>query len=233
MRNDKINIDPDWLLEWLLDCGYVEKTESAFNPYKISTDPDTDRPYTVTSIVKKLRMFKRNVARSNHSRPFCRELKKCFDEHHITYLSLLDHAQLCTELKPNRLKELEEKLGVNLDPLSKVERKKVSILYSRQTKAVGKEQAMKRMYLYIQRRLKNPGVDLRKGKVEKYGHIEDIPKPEQTSTFQPEDMSQVLQSHRAMLSPRATLSSKPFSNCNSDDYSYNCQSYDEALNEYR
>lgn len=219
--NKKIVLDPDWTLQWLIDCGYVEKTDSAFSPYRIATDPSTNRPYTVTGIVKSLRMYKRNLSRSNHSRPFCRELKKCFDEYNITYMTLFDHCMLCNEMKPNRLKELEEDLGVNLDPLSKDERRKVSIIYSKHKKAVGKEEAQKRLYIYIQRRLKNPGGDLRTGKVGKYGPIEDDPKchhSDQTSSFQPEDIvlvSGMLQSYHNGY-------------CN-DHYG---QRYDESLNEH-
>jgi len=222
--NKKIVLDPDWTLQWLIDCGYVEKTDSAFSPYRIATDPSTDRPYTVTGIVKSLRMYKKNLSRSDHSRPFCRELKKCFDEYNITYMSLLDHSMLCNEMRPNRLKELEEDLGVNLDPLSKDERRKVSIIYSKHKKAVGKEEAQKRLYIYIQRRLKNPGKDLRSGKVGKYEVISDVPMfhhSDQTSSFQLEDMLPV------------TGLLRPFSYHNRDDDDHDGQRYDEALNEDR
>ena len=227
MRNNKIDIDPDWLLEWLIDRGYVEETGSAFSPYRIAINPETDRPYTVTSIVKSLRTYKKNLARSDHSRPFCRELKKCFDEYHITYMSLTDHALLCMELKPNRLKDLEEKLGVNLDPLSKVERKRLSVLYSRNLKSVGKDEAVKRMYLYIQRRLKNPGSDLRRGKVQKIESMRDV-HLEELSNSNHQDQASSTESLESILATSGALFNR-FSYNNCDDYSYNCERYDEAL----
>lgn len=169
----KINIDPDWLLEWLIDCGYVEKTESAFSPYRIATNSDTDRPYTITEIVQHLRRAIGNCTRSSHSRPFNRELKKCFEEYNISYMTLQDHALMCTEMRYDRLKEIEEKTGVNLDPLSPDERRKVSVNFSMAIRRVGKEEALKRISLYVQRRLtqvalQNRGVDLRRGKVCRY-----------------------------------------------------------------
>lgn len=164
----KIQIDPDWLIEWLRDCGYVESTSSAFSPYRIATNPYTDRPYTITEIVQRLRRSRGNRSRSSHSRPFNRELKKCFDEYNITYMSLQDHALLCTEMKWDRLKEIEEKTGLNLDPLSPDERRKVSVNFSMTMRRVGKEEALRRIALYVQRRLQNRGKDLRKGKVSRY-----------------------------------------------------------------
>jgi arsenate reductase-like glutaredoxin family protein len=238
--NSKIDIDPDWLLEWLIDRGYVEETDSAFSPYRIATNPETDRPYTVTSIVKSLRTYKKNLARSDHSRPFCRELKKCFDEYHITYMSLTDHALLCMELKPNRLKELEEKLGVNLDPLSKVERKRLSVLYSRNLKSVGKDEAMKRMYLYIQRRLNNPGADLRRGKVQKIESMRDVNLEDLSNSKKlhypfvsgnHQDQASTTESIESILATSGTLFNR-FSNCNCDYDDQNGHSYDDALNEY-
>lgn len=164
----KISIDPDWLLEWLNDRGYVEKTESAFSSYRIATNPDTDRPYTITEIVQHLRRSRGNSSKSGHSRPFNRELKKCFNEYNISYMSLTDHALMCTEMRYDRLKEIEEKTGVNLDPLTPDERRKVSVNFSMAIRRVGREEALRRIALYVQRRLQNRGKDLRKGKVSRY-----------------------------------------------------------------
>jgi hypothetical protein len=166
--SNKIQIDPDWLIEWLRDCGYVESTSSAFSPYRIATNPDTDRPYTITEIVQHLRRARGNCTRSSHSRPFNRELKKCFEEYNISYMTLTDHALMCSEMKWDRLKEIEEKTGLNLDPLSPDERRKVSVNFSMTMRRVGKEEALRRIALYVQRRLQNRGKDLRKGKVRRY-----------------------------------------------------------------
>lgn len=164
----KISINPDWLLEWLIERGYVEKTESAFSPYRISTNPDTDRPYTITEIVHSLSRSLNRPGRSCHNKPLCRELKKCFEEYNISYMSLQDHAIMCSEMRYDRLKELEEKTGVNLDPLSPDERRKVSVNFSMTIRRVGKEEALKRMRLYVQRRVEHLGEDLRRGKVRRY-----------------------------------------------------------------
>ncbi len=163
-----IEIDPDWLLEWLIERGYVEKTSSAFTPYRIATDTDTDRPYTITDITKSLKRSLNRPGRSGHNKPLCRELKKCFDEFNISYLSIHDHAQLCAEMKFSKIKEIEEKFGIDLDPLNADERRKIGVVYNRYLKKFGREDGLKAVYLYAQRRLQNLGKDLRNGRVRRY-----------------------------------------------------------------
>lgn len=221
--NKKIVLDPDWTLERMIEYGFIEKTDSSFHPYRIATNPDTDRPYTVHMMQSTLRKIIGHTNKSNHCKPYERELKKCFREYNISYFSLTDHAVMMSHLRPNRLLELESELNLSLDSLTKDERRKVSILFSKNIKAVGREEALKRMYLYINRRLQNPGKDLRNGKVGKYEVISDVPMfhhSDQTSSFQLEDMLPV------------TGLLRPFSYHNSDDYDQNRQSYDETLNEY-
>jgi len=219
--NKKIVIDPDWTLEWLIDCGFVEKTDNSFRPYRIATNPMTDRPYTLHLMESRLRRHTGTSNKSTHSKPYERELKKCFNEYNISYFSLTDHAVMMSHLRPNRLLELESELNISLDTLTKDERRKVSILFSKNIKSVGREEALKRMYLYINRRLQNPGKDLRNGKVVKYEPISDVPMfhhSDQTSSFQLEDMLPV------------TGLLRPFSYHNRDDDDHDCQRYDECFN---
>lgn len=201
--NKKIVLDPDWTLERMIEYGFIEKTDSAFHPYRIATNPDTDRPYTVHMMQSTLRKIigttNKSKNKSNHCKPYERELKKCFREYNISYFSLTDHAVMMSHLRPNRLLELESELNLSLDSLTKDERRKVSILFSKNIKAVGREEALKRMYKYINRRLQNPGKDLRNGKVGKYEVISDVPMfhhSDRTSGCREEDMSQVIQSLR-------------------------------------
>lgn len=219
--NNKIVLDPDWTLEKLIEYGFIEKTNSAFHPYRIATNPDTDRPYTVHLMESTLRKIIGTTNKSTHCKPYERELKKCFREYNISYFSLTDHAVMMSHLRPNRLLELEAELNISLDPLSKDERRKVSILFSKNIKAVGREEALKRMYLYINRRLQNLGKDLRNGKVGKYQVIYDVPTfhhSDQTSSFQLEDMLPV------------TGLLRPFSYHNRDDDDHDGQRYDECFN---
>lgn len=197
----KIQIDPDWLIEWLRDRGYVESTSSTFSPYRIATNPDTDRPYTITEIAKALGRSL-NKGHSGHPKPMCRELKKCFDEFNITYLSLTDHALLCSEMKQTKIKDIEEKTGLNLDPLSKRERTKISIVYSKYIRDLGREEALKRIYLYAQRRLENPRADLRRGKARRFDSPADVEIPELHSQSHTESMESILATSGALFSNR-------------------------------
>lgn len=166
----KISIDPDWLLEWLIDCGYVEKTESAFSPYRIATNSDTDRPYTITVIVHHLQKSLNRPGRADHNKALCREVQKCFSEYNISYMSLVDHALLCTEMKQTRIKEIAEIVGIDIDLLSSHERRNFSVLCSRYTKLFEREEALKRISAYAQRRFQNPVGDLRKGKARRFNN---------------------------------------------------------------
>ena len=204
----KIQIDPDWLIEWLRDCGYVESTSSAFRPYRIATNPDTDRPYTIKEMAKALGRSL-NKGHSGHPKPMCRELKKCFEEFNITYLSLTDHARLFSEMKQSKLKEIEEKTGVNLDPLSKNERRKISIVYSNYIKDLGREEALKRIYLYAQRRLQNPGKDLRNGKARRFDSPADVEITESSSQSHTESMESILATSGALFSNRQIMRINP------------------------
>ena len=129
----------------------------------------------------------------------CRELKKCFDEYNITYLSLTDHALLCSEMKQSKIKEIEEKLGIDLDQLTHKEKLSLSVLYSRYVRRAGREEALKRIYLYAQRRLQNPGKDLRNGRVKRYEGSVNVNLPDQSSA-QTESMESILATSGALLS---------------------------------
>lgn len=129
----------------------------------------------------------------------CRELKKCFDEYNISYMRLTDHARLCSEMKQTKIKEIEEKLGINLEPLSTDERRKISIVYSKYIKDLGREEALKRIYLYAKRRLQNPGADLRRGKARRFDSPADVEIPDQSSA-QTESMESMLATSGALFS---------------------------------
>lgn len=203
----KIEIDQDWLLEWLIERGYVVKTSSAFRPYRIATDLDTDRPYTITDIVKNLKSSLNRTGRSGHNKPLCRELKKCLDEFNINFISLQDHGRLYAEMKPSRIKEIEEKFGIDLDALSSDERRKISIVYNRYVKKFGREEGLRAVYLYAQRRLQNLGKDLRKGRVRRYKEMTEPIAP--AELLQPgretESLESILATSGALFSNRPVM----------------------------
>lgn len=156
--SEKIEIDPDWLLEWLIDHSFVEKTEEAFSPYRIAVNPETDRPYTLKNMA--IALNPRN--KSSNKKTICREIKKCLSEHHIHYMSLADHAALRVELSDSVYTRLEEKFNLDLSGLSSHQRKTISAYYSRMRRKNSPD-IDQRMRAYLLRRLNQRG-DLRTGK---------------------------------------------------------------------
>ena len=171
MPAKRLNLDPDDVLEWLLDRGYVEPTESASNPYRIAISEDDFLPYSVTFLSKKLseRFCRSKIKiRSTNRKVYRRELYKCFDEYQIKYDDKGTRGSMYWEFRDTTKKYLEQKLNIDLDPIAEYDRahrKKGGTRYTsywhQQLKRYGEERALQLFRRYYERRMQELSVDLR------------------------------------------------------------------------
>lgn len=193
--NKKMVVDPDVMLSKLLSLGFVEPSSDPFSPYKISTNPETNRPYSITNIAKAI--YK--IGKQSHKKAICREITKCFKEYHIYYYSLREQAIMRVEQLDCSFKRFEEMFNLDLSSIPQKQRKAIGSYYSA-LKGRNVPDLDMRMKAYLLRRLNQKG-DLRTGKrfkmdIESINEvISDNPNPQdQRASFQPEDMSATIQS---------------------------------------
>jgi hypothetical protein len=177
MPAKKIILDPDDVLEWLLDRGYVEPTSSANAPYRIATSEDDFLPYSITFLTKKLseHFCKRNMKiRSTNRKVWRRELYKCFEEHGIRYDDKGTRGSMYWEFQETTKKRLEQKLHIDLDQIAEYDsthRKKggtrYTSYYHQQLKRYGETRALELFRRYYERRMEELSVDLRTKRLSK------------------------------------------------------------------
>ena len=174
MSRKKITIEPEDVLEWLLDNGLVEPTESASHPYRIAISEDDFIPYSMTFLTNKLsdRFSKRKI-RSSHSKSWSRELRKCFDEFQIKYDDRGIRGNYHWEFKETVKRYLERKLCIDLDAMHEHDRlmrasgkggMRYMSQFSKLKKVYGEEVALKLFKKYFDRRMQDLDKDCRKGK---------------------------------------------------------------------
>lgn len=172
MPRKRITLDPDVILEWLLDRGYVEHTSSAERPYRIAINEDDNLPYSTTFLTKKLsERFGDKKLISTNRKVWRREMYKCFEEYGIRYDSKGDRSVLYWELQDTTKKYLEQKLNLDLDAIHQhdvASRKNGGTRYTsywhQQLKRYGEERALKLFERYYHRRMENLSHDCRHGK---------------------------------------------------------------------
>lgn len=165
----KIEIDPDDILCWLLDRGYVEPTESASHPYRIAINEDDFLPYSVTFLSKRLsERFSKTKLIATHRKVWRRELLKCFDEYQIQYDDKGTRGSMYWEFRDTTKKFLEQKLNIDLDLIAEYDRthrKKGGTRYTsywhQQLKRCGEERALEKFRRYYERRMQDIATDLR------------------------------------------------------------------------
>ena len=169
MPANRLSLDPDVVLEWLLDRGFVEHTESAIHPYRIAVNEDDFLPYSVTFLSKRLsERFSKTKLIATHRKVWRRELLKCFDEFQIQYDDRGTRGSMYWEFKDTTKKYLEQKLHIDLDLIAeydKAHRKKGGTRYTsywhQQLKRYGEERALQLFRRYYERRMQELSVDLR------------------------------------------------------------------------
>ena len=192
--NKKMVVDPDVMLSKLLSLGFVEPSSDPFSPYKISTNPQTNRPYTINIIAYTIYP----KGKQSHKKAICREIKKCLLEYHIHYLSLREQAALRVEMLESLYTKFEEMFNLDLSSIPVRQRKTIAAYYSGLKKKNLPDIDL-RMKAYLLRRLNQKG-DLRTGKrfkmnIETINEVisENTSPQDQRASFQPEDMSATIQ----------------------------------------
>ena len=87
MAQKALIIPPESALEYFLENGYLEETDS-YPMYRIAMNPDTFRIYSITELANALaRKFHiREFSTSAiHKKPYLRELYKCLNEYQIQF----------------------------------------------------------------------------------------------------------------------------------------------------
>lgn len=169
MAAPRISLDPDVVLEWLLDRGYVETTESASRPYRIAVNDEDSMPYSITFLSNKLsQKFSKTKLIAINKKVWKRELLKCFDEHGIRYDDKGTRGNMHWAFEMTIKKYLEMKLHIDLDQIDefdKIHRNKRGMRYTsywhQQLKRYGEEKALKLFRRYFERRMEEITVDLR------------------------------------------------------------------------
>lgn len=197
-------VTPDRLLEILLNLGALKKTELG---YRYAYD-DEGRAWTKYRVGKELSTMFKYKASSRHP-PYAvlRLLKKTSDEYCITWPEYSKGNPEYLPVASDRIGAIESTYGVDMNKATREERRFLSKKYGHRPDGQKGLEFDERMRLCIKCR---------------FGHLlkDQTSLSDQTSTFQPEDMSQVLQS----LSP--------FSYSHRYDNHEDSKSYDETLNEY-
>lgn len=180
MPRKKLTLDPDVILEWLLDRGFIEETSSPSNPYRIAINEEDNLPYSITFLSERLsERFGNRKLTSTNRKVWRREMYKCFEEYGIRYDSKGARSVLYWELQDTTKKYLEQKLNIDLDAIHQHDcaiRKNHGTRYTsywhQQLKRYGEERALKMFERYYHRRIENPTLDCRHGKPQR-AHIED------------------------------------------------------------
>lgn len=171
MGAPRINLDPDDVLEWLLDRGYVEPTSSANSPYRIAICEDDFLPYSITFLSNKLsQKFSKTKLIAINKKVWKRELLKCFDEHCIRYDDKGTRGSMYWEFKDTTKKYLEQKLNIDLDLIAEHDRAyrrvhkggtRYTSYWHQQLKRYGEERALQLFRRYYERRMQDIATDLR------------------------------------------------------------------------
>ena len=174
MAAKKIEIDPDDILCWLLESGYVEQTNSASNPYRIAINEDDNLPYSITFLSKKLsERYCSTKLRSTNRKVWKRELFKCLDEYQIKYVDKETRGSMYWEFRENTKRYLERKLGIDLDAIHECDRNhrkdhkggmRYTSYWNQSKGRHGEEKALKFFKRYFDRRMEDLNKDCRNGK---------------------------------------------------------------------
>lgn len=117
MAQKALIIPPESALEYFLENGYLEETDS-YPMYRIAMNPDTFRIYSITELANALSIgfsVGRSRSRAYHRKPYLRELYKCLNEYQIQYEDRVTKANEHWQFKMTERKWLEQKLGIDME----------------------------------------------------------------------------------------------------------------------
>ena len=176
MKQKKLIIPPESAVEYLLDNGYLEETDS-YPMYRIAMNPDTFRIYSITELANALSIgFSggRSRSRASHKKTYLRELYKCLNEYQIHYDDRVTKANEHWQFKMTDRKWLEQKLGIDMEVIDEYD------LHNKKGSATGGkrwhsywrglkkryelEDALRFFKDYFDRRMIDPSKKLCKGK---------------------------------------------------------------------
>lgn len=175
MPTKKLTLDPDVILDWLLDRGFVEPTESASHPYRIAINEEDNLPYPMTYLTKKLsERFGNTNMRATHRKCWNRELVKCFDEYQIKYEDRGTRGNMHWEFKMTVRKWLEQKLGIDLEIVDQYDLnhkgsshkggKRWQSYWRGLKRKYSEEDALRFFKIYFDRRMIDPSKNLKMGR---------------------------------------------------------------------
>ena len=176
MPQKKLIIPPESAVEYFLENGYLEETDS-YPMYRIAMNPDTFRIYSITELANALSIgFSggRSRSRASHKKTYLRELYKCLNEYQIRYDDRVTKANEHWQFKMTDRKWLEQKLGIDMEVIDEYD------LHNKKVRATGGkrwhsywrglkkryelEDALRFFKDYFDRRMIDPSKKLCKGK---------------------------------------------------------------------
>ena len=175
MPTKKLTLDPDVVLEWLLDRGFVEETSSPSQPYRIAINEEDNLPYPMSYLTKKLsERFGNKKMRSTHRKCWNRELIKCFDENLIKFEDRGTRGNMHWQFQMTARKWLEQKLGIDLEIVDEYDLahksdplkggKKWQSYWRGLKRKYSEEDALRFFKDYFDRRMIDPSKDLKSGR---------------------------------------------------------------------
>lgn len=167
----RLSLDPDVVLEWLLDNNYVEETSSASHPYRIAVNEDDFLPYSITFLSNKLsQRFSNTKLIAINKKVWKRELYRCFDEYQIKYDDKGTRGSMYWEFMETTKKYLEQKLNIDLDLIAEHDRAyrrvhkggtRYTSYWHQQLKRYGEDKALVMFKRYYDRRMEDITADMR------------------------------------------------------------------------
>lgn len=175
MPAKKITLSTDYVLEWLLDRGYVEHTGYAEHPYRIAINEEDYLPYSITFLSNKLsERFSNTKLKSTNRKIWKRELYKCFDEYQIKYLSKGTRGSMYWGFQETTKKYLEKKLGIDLEIIDDYDcnhksnshrgGKRWQSYWRGLSRKYSEEDALRFFKVYFDRRMIDPSKNLKMGR---------------------------------------------------------------------
>lgn len=176
MSQKALIIPPESAVEYFLENGYLEETDS-YPMYRIAMNPDTFRIYSITELADALSKkfyVGRYRSRSTHKKPYLRELYKCLNEYQIQYENRVTKASEHWQFKMTERKWLEQKLGIDMEVIDEYDLhhksgpsiggKRWHSYWRGLKKRYELEDALRFFKDYFDRRMTDPSKKLRKGR---------------------------------------------------------------------
>lgn len=176
MPQKRLDIPPESALEYLLEYGYLEETDS-YPMYRIAMNPDTFMIYSITQLTYALTKkfhFKSFIPKSSHHKAYERELYKCLNQYQIQYDNRLTKCNEHWQFKMTERKKLEAKLGIDLEIVDEYDlnhkgnsrrgSKKWQAYWRGLKRKYSEEDALRFFKDYFDRRMKDPSKNLKTGR---------------------------------------------------------------------